>query len=300
MDESKYNMQDFEINTRVLRHFSPETASRILRKASLFGSRLSEIRVYKNSSVVLVCAGKNIPTSILIDESEFNGIVASLCDNSLYAHSDTMRDGFIYTKDGLRAGVCGRAVLENGKISVLSEITSLCIRIPNRYPGTADDLLPYILGDGCLNGMLICSPPGIGKTTVLRELAVCLSETTLALRVGIVDTRFEIGYGLSGRSMDIFSGYPRAIGIDIALRTMAPQILICDEIYGAEDSEAVFRCKNAGVAMIASAHAGSLKEVTEKAELNPLFESGVFHTVVFLFRESGTVRHEIRVLENKG
>ena len=277
----------------VLALLAPETAERIRAASSLYGGAFQELRLYRNGHAVIVCGNRNIITTAICGEKELESVLLALCGNSLYAHSDTIREGFIFSSNGLRAGVCGRAIVQSGRIERVSDITSLCIRIPSRFPGVYDALLPYIAHDGAIFGMLIWSRPGCGKTTALRELALRLSSGEYAYRCALVDTRYELGAGVSGELLDIYRGYPRAAGMELAIRTMAPQIVICDEIATAEDAEAILNCASSGAAVIASAHAGSAEELLRRSSIRRLVDAGVFPVLAGLTRTAKGVECSI-------
>jgi len=269
------------------------TAAEAVAAAAALGGGVQEIRLYRGGTVMLVRRGVTVRTSAVCGESDFDGTFRRLCGNSLYAHGDTIRDGYIYCEDGLRVGVCGRAVTENGRIVRVTDIASLCIRLPVRVPGAADALLPYILRDGAPGGMLIWSPPGVGKTTVLRELAAALSAPEHGLRCAIVDTRQELGWGIDGDGIDILCGYPRAAGMEIAVRTLSPQVVICDEIFTEADADAVLYCAASGVSVIASAHAACRGDLHLRPPLRRVIGAGAFPALVGLSRTADGIVFDI-------
>lgn len=279
--------QKFSPLTAAIACLPEHIANAIRSTIGLQGGACNEIRLTLGGHAYITINGRNVLTSVICTEEDLLETVRVLSGNSLYTHSDTIREGFIFTDSGLRVGVCGRAVVHDNKIGLVRNITSVSIRIPGRYVGAADTLYPYILGKNGLQGMLIWSPPGVGKTTALRELAYLLSCAEPPYRTALIDTRYELSQGICGGLLDVFSGYPRAIGMEIAIRTMSPEIVICDEIAGDEDAAAVFKCASSGVAVVASAHAGSVHELMRRHDLRPIIESGIFPTLAGLYR-SGT------------
>lgn len=261
--------------------------------SGLYDGKCSEIRLVRGGQAYITVQGKNIRTNCMCTEADLRETVRALCGNSMYAHSDTIREGFIFTEQGLRVGVCGRAVSRGGMIERVCDISSVCIRIPRRYIGAADDLYPHVLGENGVRGMLVWSAPGVGKTTALRELAFRLSGGKEAIRTVLIDTRYELGAGIGGGLLDVFSGYPRAVGMEIAVRTMSPQVVICDEISGPADADAVRDCVSSGVAVVASAHGDSLASILRREHLRRLIDEGCFPTLVGLYRSGNRVLHRI-------
>lgn len=268
-------------------------ADAICAVTALYGGKCNEIRLCRGGQAYITVLGKNIRANVVCTDEDIKETVRALCGNSLYAHSETIREGYIFTQNGLRVGVCGRAVCSGGSIERVADISSVSIRIPQRHIGAADDLYPYVLRADGVYGMLVWSAPGVGKTTVLRELAFRLSNGPDAIRTALVDTRYELSAGISGGLLDVFSGYPRAVGMEIAVRTMSPQVVICDEIAGESDADAVRTCVSSGVSVIASAHGASLNSILLRPTIKRLIDEGVFPVLVGLYRSGNSVLHRI-------
>ncbi len=218
--------------------------------------------------------------------SELQEIFYRLCGNSVYAHASDICSGYIRAGNGIRIGVCGRAAVENGKIRAVHDISSINIRIPCiRFPDVSSLAEEFLSGRG---GMLMFSPPGVGKTTVLRSLVRELSGRHKK-RIALVDTRSELWPGLVGEELriDTLEGYPRGVGIEIAVRTMNPQIIVCDEIGSEQEAKAILAARNCGVPIIASAHGDSAIGLISREELAPLHRLGVFERYVCLERHGG-------------
>lgn len=252
------------IEEKVMSKLSKPIANCIRNAVPMYKGNPEEIRLRLNRPVALTIAGENVLLDKYCTETDMEKSLQLICDFSMYSHIDTIREGYIATSDGIRVGICGRAVMENGRISVVRNITSLCIRIPHRYPGAADPLYKVLSDGGFRESILVFSSPGKGKTTVLRELAARLAEPPKPLRVAMIDTRFELGTELEKVNMlDILSGYPRNRGMEIAMRTLSPEYIICDEIASEEDRQALLECIGSGVRICASVHAGSIGELKQ-------------------------------------
>lgn len=253
---------------KALGYLPEHLRSAAVRTGSLYG-QTDEIRLRLFRQMSLTVAGKNIVCGVRCCKEDLDYTVEQLCQGSLYSYADNIREGVITTDCGIRAGVAGRAVVMNGKIECVRDITSVSIRIPHRIPGTADELFRN-MGVG---GVLIYSPPGCGKTTILRELIPLLGQT---YRTAVIDMRYELCIDDCGELVDVYAGYPRGIGIGSAVRTMSPEVIVCDEIMGSEDVQAIREAYSGGVRVCASVHGRSVTEIMMDRGIAELIECGVF------------------------
>ena len=264
---------------RAAEYFPPRISAALRTALRQYGDGCDEIRAVAGSDIRLTVGGKTVPTGIVCSVGEMRLAVMSLCGNSVYSHSETIKEGYVVTSDGVRAGVSGRAVTEGGKILTVADISSVVIRIPSRRPGFADELYGVMMRRTFRENVLIYSPPAGGKTTLLRELACLLSTGDEPVRTAVVDTRSEIAQGLDGCHIVTLSGYPRAKGIEIAERTMSPQIIICDEIVSDEDLDAVDLAAGGGAAVVASCHSDEKGESRIMREAKRRGTFGIFYGV---------------------
>ena len=186
--------------------------------------------------------------------------------NSLYSHSESIKEGFIVTSDGIRVGICGRAVCEGDRILSVNSFSAVVIRIPSRRPGLADELFALLSKENFRKNVLIYSPPGGGKTTLLRELVFRLSSS--GVRTAAVDSRYEICEGIEGCGVVALSGYPRAKGVEIAQRCLSPDCVVCDEISSENDLDAVSKAASGGSAVVATCHAPTFEVAERKTALS--------------------------------
>ena len=242
-----------------------------VKAGSLYG-QTDEIRLRLFRQMSLTIEGRNILCGIRCTREDLEFTVDRLCQGSLYSHADSIREGVITTDSGIRAGVAGRAVMVSGKLECVRDVSSVCIRIPHRIPGAADEVFQR-MGRG---GVLVFSPPGCGKTTILRELIPLIAETR---RTAVIDTRHELCIDDAGDLADVFAGYPRTAGIGSAVRTMSPEVIVCDEIMGSEDRQSIREAYSGGVTVCASVHGRSVGEIMLDPGIRELIETGVFRVL---------------------
>lgn len=223
---------------------------------------------------------------------ELSEMVDTLTDCSRYACAETLRQGFLTLRGGFRLGVCGTAVVRDGAVTGLRDISSLALRIVTERVGLADSLAPRLFGAHGFESTLLLSPPGGGKTTLLRDLIRALSEGDAhraALRVAVVDERGELAVSDRGEAQmslgthtDVLTLCPKHIGIELLLRAMNPQVIAVDEVATREDTDALVRAANCGAALLATVHAADTEELRRKPVWETLRASAVFRHAVVL------------------
>ena len=225
---------------------------------------------------------------------------------SVYAAADQIRQGYLQTAGGCRVGLCGCAYGQAaGQIDGIRQLSSVSVRIPHAVPGCADALVPQLMKDGFCS-TLILSPPGGGKTTLLRDLVRVLSlgdSEHRALRVAVIDERCELAVCCKGRAQmelgnhtDVLSLCPKAVGIPMVLRGMNPQVIAVDEITAAEDIRAMCLAANCGAGLLASIHAESVEELRLKPLWQELLRAEVFRRCVVIRANGGARSYEVSAL----
>lgn len=281
---------------RVLPYLPAHTSRRIASFLSARGDisgGVSEIRLHGGRPTALCVEGRNVTDFSgeydVCTDGEMAATLARLTEDSVHTFADTLREGFITLDGGYRVGVCGSANTSDGKIKGLYGVGTLCIRIPRAITGKDGELLDIITRGGVVSSALIYSPPGVGKTTLIRSLASSLSRGDGARRVSVIDTRREIFMRemFADSAADFFEGYPRAAGIEIATRTQNPEAIICDEIGGDDEVRAVLSAQNAGVPLIATAHGKDVSDLYRRPNVRALIDAGVFRYLIGISRCGG-------------
>lgn len=268
---------------------------------------VEEIRLRSGGPIQLVIAGSELPllqTRVIGEDLE--QILDRATEFSRYTAEDSLRAGFVTARGGFRVGVCGSVITSDGKSDGIRDISSLSIRIPREWEDIARPLLPKLLSNGCLTNTLILSPPGGGKTTLLRDLVRLVSdgsELAPPLRVSLVDERGEVAAmhrGIAqlsvGSHTDVLNACPKRIAIPMLLRAMAPQVLALDEIAHPADVDAVCSAVNCGVVILATAHVSPDSDWENRPILRKLMNSGVFERSVVIEVHKSVRNYRVEVL----
>ena len=245
----------------------------------------TEIRLREGRQIYVTSDGKNVPCGRKVTRGDIAHALSAFTKGSPYSYAEEIKSGVITTDEGIRVGLCGRAVVDGGRIDSVRNITSLNIRVPHRVPHAADGLYSAVLRFG---SVLVFSPPGGGKTTSLRELIPLLSSGDGRKKVAVIDTRRELSsFSSDCDCADFFEGYPRVDGIITAVTALSPEYLICDEISTAEDADAIIYAASCGVKALCSVHAGSREGLKTNRAAHILTGSGVFGAVYEINRMGG-------------
>ncbi len=230
--------------------------------------------------------------SYIWQEEDMKETLSRMSRYSMYALEEELRNGFFTIQGGHRVGVAGRTVCEQGKVLSFRNICSLNIRVAREKKGCAKDLLPWLIQGDSIYNTLLLSPPGIGKTTLLRDCIRLLSQGSKALpgkKIGVVDERSEIAASFLGvvqndlgDRTDVLDACPKAQGMRLLLRSMSPQILAVDELGGKEDCLAVEEALHCGCRILGTMHARDAQELQEKMYLSEWLAKGFFGRFVLL------------------
>ncbi len=238
--------------------------------------------------------------ALRVTQNEVQTTYLAVCENSVYAHMEEIRQGFITIRGGHRVGICGKAVVEDGMIKTFREISSLNIRIAHEVIGVADGIINKIVCGTEVKSTLIISPPQTGKTTLLRDITRQISNR--GFKTGVADDRGELGAMFDGVAQndlgaqtDLIDNAPKADAILLLLRTMSPKVIISDEIACEKDVNAIRLAHGTGVSIVATTHGRCLDEIKRRAVLKPIFQDNVFEQIILLQRDFSTMESIVNI-----
>lgn len=255
---------------------------------------LQEIRIRIQRPILLKTRGADAIVNYRISQSEILQTIERLCENSIYAYQNQICEGFLTIKGGHRIGITGSCIVENGKITNIKYISSLNFRIAREVKGCCQKILPQIIENNQVANTLIVSPPGKGKTTILRDLIRMISDGIPEYQFsgktcGVVDERGEIAACFKGIPQndigirtDVIENVSKAKGLRMLIRSMAPEVIACDEIGSQEDTEAIKQAFHSGVKGIFTMHGKNLEDIKSYSPINELIETHLIEKIIFL------------------
>lgn len=269
--------------------------SSIINRQILSYKSISEIRFRINQNPFIILNDKKeiILDNIIVSKEIIANIITTATRYSLYAYQDTIRQGFISLRGGHRLGVLGQAVMNNGIMTGQKNISYLNLRISHEYIGCSNPVMKFIDNN---SNVLIISPPGCGKTTMLRDIVRNFSygNECKAEKVVVIDERGEIAACVDGIPQndigprtDVCDMGNKKEAVFAALRSMSPDLIVMDEIGGQDDIEAVKRAVYVGVKVIASVHAYNLKECLKRNDLVNIINGNGFKKIIVLSNRNG-------------
>lgn len=257
--------------------------------------RAEELRLRAGRSMTVLVDGAEQPVAGAgpVTEEDLRTVLELASHASAHTVLERVRRGFVTIRGGHRIGLCGTAVMERGEVVNLRRLSSLAIRVAREVPGAAEGAFPGVLSGGRAASTLILAPPGAGKTTLLRDLIRALSQGEHAppMRVGVADERGELAAVREGvpelelgPHTDVMDGCPKGPGLEMLLRGMNPQVLAVDEITAPGDVEAMLQAAGCGVALLATAHGNSVKDLSLRPLYRALMKENIFQRLVTIRR----------------
>lgn len=261
-------------------------------------STLCELRLRNSSAVVVNILGENyylgdgkvvkdIDNALKVGDGVLHTIIDRLSNHSLYSINDQLINGFITYDGGIRVGVCGEVVCVENNIRTIKNISSINFRFPHNIHNCSLDILPYIQTANGIKSTLIISPPGAGKTTMLRDLIYQLSKSEL-LNIMVVDERDELTSIFNGKeieklsNIDVYKKCNKGFAFNNGIRSMKPDVIFTDEINIDNDIDDIANALTSGVKVIASIHASSIHDLKHKSKFDKVLRCGLFDRYIVL------------------
>lgn len=259
-------------------------------------NKTEEIRIRNGKQIILNNGQEEVIINVIVTQNMIEEIMEKICDNSIYAYQNEICSGFITIKNGHRVGITGDVIVENNKIINIRNISSLNFRISRQIYDCSVPLLKDVINlqDNTIYTTLIVSPPGWGKTTVLRDLTRKVSSGIpeigfKGINVGIVDERGEIAAVYNGipqndvgMRTDVMSNIEKGVGMTMLIRSMAPKVIVADEIGNKNDADAIEYAMCCGVKGIFTAHGSNMETLCRNPILKNLIENNIIEKVIFL------------------
>lgn len=300
-----------KIDTKEILNILPQNVKSALENVMDL-KELQEIRIRVDKPLICQVGNREIINQYIPRSEDIKTIIQRMSNYSIYAFEEEIKQGYITIKGGHRVGICGRCIIEKNEVKTIKNIGSINIRICREVLSCADSIMKFILKNNEVINTIIISPPKCGKTTLIRDITRNISEgigkeNFNGKKVCVIDERSEIGACFSGVPQlhvgirtDILDGCPKSEGIMMAIRSMSPDVIVCDEIGTNKDMNSIVTALNSGVSLITTIHGYDIEDLYSRPVFKEIIENKVFKRSIVLSsrKGAGTVEY-IYDLTNK-
>ncbi|MFT8314661.1 MAG: stage III sporulation protein AA [Clostridium sp.] len=286
------------VNIKDILDVLPQNIRNIITKVKEL-ERLQEIRLKVNKPLILKLGEKEIIEDYKVSYEDINNILKRMSNYSIYSIEDEMKQGYITIKGGHRVGICGNCIIENNIVKTIKNVSSLNIRICREIIGCSDKIMSRILKDNNVLNTIIISPPKCGKTTLIRDITRNISNGIngsglKGKNVCVIDERSEICASSNGIPQlnvgirtDVMDNCPKSQGIMMAIRSMAPDVIVCDEIGTYEDVKSILSALNCGVNLITTIHGFGIEDLKSRDVFKDVINNRIFQKAIVLSCRKG-------------
>ena len=291
--------------SNILKYFPDKIEKKIAEEILDKMDNLEEIRLRVQRPIILKFSDGDKIIKHTVTTEEILSCLQMICENSIYTYQNQIAEGFVTVKGGHRVGISGSCVIDNGKVININYIYSLNFRVAKQIVGSSNKILKHVIDfdENNVFNSLIVAPPGAGKTTVLRDLIRQISSGIKemkfkAIDVGVVDERGEIAAlykGIPqndiGVKTDVIENVHKSVGMKMLIRSMAPKVIVADEIGNRDDIEAINYAMCSGCKGIFTAHGGNLEDIMLNPVLKNLLNIHIFEKLIFLdSKQKGNIK----------
>ena len=275
----------------------PEKIFKILdEKVNL--KAVNELRFRADKPIVVCVSGKNyfltengvssnLNNALYASKIAIEDIIFRASECSIYSVNEQIKRGFIVTDSGIRIGIGGNMVEENGQIKTMTNFSSCNMRFPHNVKNCSLCAYPYIVHDEKIENTLIISPPNAGKTTFLKDFVSQLSERKLSYNVLLLDERGELDNNVDSNFFDKIAFSTKKVGFENGIRSLSPDLIVTDEIGQEEDIDAIIYAITSGISVLATTHADSMETFLKKPLFQKVIKEKIFKRYVLLSKRNG-------------
>ena len=262
-------------------------------------NKLQEVRIKVNKPLIFQVGSEEIIKTYKPSFEDVKFVLQKISNYSIYAFEEEIKQGYITIRGGHRVGLCGNCVIQNEGIKTIKDVTSLNIRVCREVINCSAKVMPYIIKNESIKNTIIISPPKCGKTTLLRDITRHISDgiknsNFKGKKVCVIDERSELGGCYNGIPQmdlgfrtDIFDNCPKSQGIMLAIRSMSPDVIVCDEIGTKKDMESLLMALNCGVSIVTTIHGNDVDDLYKRAVFKEIVENKVFSIAIVLSGVNG-------------
>jgi stage III sporulation protein AA len=286
------------IDTKEIINVLPQNIKDVIKRLESLNG-LQEIRIKVNKPLICQIQDREIISDYINTAEDIKVIMQRISNYSIYAFEEEIKQGYITIKGGHRVGICGRCVIEKDSIKTIKNISSINFRISREVVGCSIKLMPFIVHNNRILNTIIISPPKCGKTTLLRDMARNISDGIESAylkgkKVCIVDERSEIAACLEGIPQmnvgirtDVLDSCLKSEGIMMAIRSMSPDVVLCDEIGTQKDMLSIMTAINCGISLLTSIHGNGIEDLFERVVFKELMDNKIFDRAIVLSNKKG-------------